>query len=70
MFEYTKRLFVKLLTCLVSASNHTKTVSLSNQNCMTQPFLTNLHPSEKSQDLCYYLLAVNLDASTRSCNSF
>ena len=35
-----KNFFVILLTSIVSASNHTKCISLSNQKCMTQPTLT------------------------------
>ena len=35
-----KKFFVILLTSIVSASNHTKCISLSNQKCMTQPTLT------------------------------
>ena len=35
-----KIFFVILLTSIVSASNHTKCISLSNQKCMTQPTLT------------------------------
>ena len=41
-----------LLTSIVNASNHTNCVSLSNQKCMTQPTLTNLHPNECIQLLC------------------
>ena len=39
---------------IVNASNHTKCVSLSNQNCMAQSTLINLHPNEYSQELHYY----------------
>ena len=39
-------LFIGLLTGLVNRSNHTKCVSLSNQKCMTEPTLFNLHPNE------------------------
>ena len=38
-------MFIALLTGIVSASNHTKSVTLSNQKCMTQPTLINLHPN-------------------------
>ena len=37
-----------LLICIVNASNNTKCVSWSNQKCMTQPTLINLHPNEYS----------------------
>ena len=53
--------FIRLLTSLVHGSTHTKCVSLSNQKCMTQPTLINLHPNEYSQGLHYYLLVVKLD---------
>ena len=36
---------------------------------MIQPTLTNLHPNEYSQELHYYLFAVNLDRSAESCNT-
>ena len=44
-------MFIELLTGLGNVSNHTKCVSLSNQKCMTQPTLINLHPNEYSQEL-------------------
>ena len=50
-----------LLTGIVSASNYTKCVSLSNQKCMTQPTLINLHTDEYSQELHYYPFAVKVD---------
>ena len=60
MFWLIKKLSVVLLTSIVSASNHTKRMSLSNQKYMTQPTLINLHPNEYSQELHYYLFVVNL----------
>ena len=36
---------------------------------MTQPTLINLYPNEYSQELRYYLFAVNLDRCTGSCNT-
>ena len=39
-------MFIGLLTSIVSASNHTKCVSLSNQKCIIQHTLINLHPNE------------------------
>ena len=50
MFELLKKIFIGLLTGIVSASNHTKCVSLSIQKCMSQPTLINLHPNEYSQE--------------------
>ena len=48
-----KKIFIGLLTSLVNESNHTKCVSLSNQKCMIQPTLINLHPNESSQEFHY-----------------
>ena len=42
-------MLIVLLTSIVSASNHTKCVSLSNQKCMIQLTLINLNPNEYSQ---------------------
>ena len=36
---------------------------------MTQPTLTNLHPSEYIEALRYYLLAINLDRCIGSYNT-
>ena len=46
MFGLIKKMFVGLLTGLVNGSNHTKCVLLSNQKCMIQPALINVHPNE------------------------
>ena len=43
MFGLIKKIFKGLLINIVHVSNHTKFVSLSNQKCMTQPTLINLH---------------------------
>ena len=48
MFELIKKIFIGLLTGIVSASNHAKCMSLSNQKCMIQPSLINLHPNKYS----------------------
>ena len=42
---------------------------LSNQKCMIQPTLFNIHRNEYSQDLQYYPFAVKLDRCVRSCNT-
>ena len=52
-FELIKRIFVRLLTGLVNGSNHAKCGSLSSQNCLTQTYLINLHPTEHSQEYHY-----------------
>ena len=46
MFQLIKKIFIGLLSSIVNASNHTKCVWLSNQKCMIQPTLVNLHPTE------------------------
>ena len=69
MFALIKKTFIGLLTDIISASNHTKCVSLSNQKCMTQPTLINLHPNENSQEFHYYPFAGKLDNSVGSCNT-
>ena len=69
MLGLIKKLFIVLLTVLVNGSNHTKCVSLSNQKCMIQPTLINLHPNEYSQEFHYYPFAVKLDRCVGSCNS-
>ena len=69
MFALIKKIFIGLLTDIISASNHTKCVSLSNQECMTQPTLINLHPNENSQEFHYYPFAFKLDRCVGSCNT-
>ena len=48
MFGIIKKMFMVLLTSIVSSSNHTKCMPLSNKKFMTQPTLVNLHPYEYS----------------------
>ena len=62
-------MFIVLLSNIVDGSNHTKCVSLSNQICITQPTLINLHPNEYSQEYYYYPFAVKLDECIGSCNT-
>ena len=69
MFRLLKKMFIVLLRNIVNGSNHTKCVPLSNQKCMTQPTLINLHPNEYSQEFLYYPIAVKLDRSVGSCNT-
>ena len=68
MFGLVKKIFLGLLTGLVNGSNYTKCVSLSNQNCMIQSTLINLHPNEYSQEFHYYPFSVKLDRCVGSCN--
>ena len=56
MSRLIKKTLIRLLISIVNASNHTKCLSLSNQNCMTQPILISLHPNEYSQEFyCTHL---------------
>ena len=69
MFGLIKKIFIGLLTGLVNGSHRTKCVSLSNQKCMIQPILINLHPNEYIQEFHYYPFAVKLDRCVVSCNT-
>ena len=69
MFGLIKKMFIRLLISIVSASNQMQDVLLSNQKYMIQSILINLHPTEYSQELHYYSFAVILDKSIGSCNS-
>ena len=68
-FDLIQEKCIGLLTGIVSASNHAKCLFLSNQKCMIQPTLINLHPNEYSQELRYYPFAVKLDRCVGSCNT-
>ena len=57
------------LISIVNAWNHRNSISLSNQKCMTQPTLINLHPNKYSQEFDYYLFAVKLERCVGSCNT-
>ena len=69
IFGLINKLLIGLLTDIVSASSYTKCVPLSNQKCMTQPSLINLHPNEYSQEFYYYPFSVKLDRYVGSCNT-
>ena len=69
MFGLIKKIFIGLLNCILSASNDTKCVSLSNQKCMIKSTLINLHSNEYSQGFYYYPFTVKLDRSVASCNT-
>ena len=62
-------MFIGLLTSIVNASNHSKCVSLDNQQCKTQPTLINFHPNKYRQGLRYYPFTVDLDRRIESCNT-
>ena len=69
MFGFIKKIFIRLLGSVVSASSHRKCVYLGNQKCLTQPTIINLHPNEYTQELHYYPFVVNLDRCIRNCNA-
>ena len=51
MFLGLLKRYLLLSTSIESASNHTKCVLLSNQKCIMQPTIINLHPNEYTQGL-------------------
>ena len=69
MFGLIKKIFIRLLTGLVNGSNHTKCILLSNQKCMIQATLINLHPNKYSQQFHYYLFLAKLDRCVESSNT-
>ena len=69
MFRLSNKIFIGLLISAVNASNHTKSVLLSNQKCMIQAILINLHPYQYSQEFHYYPFLVKLDICVGSCNT-
>ena len=69
MFGIIKKMLIVLLTGIISAFNHTKCISLSNQKFMTEPTLINLHSNKYSQEFHYYPFAVKLDRCVGSCNT-
>ena len=58
MFGFITKIYIRLLTNVVTSSNHTKFVSLSNQKFEIQSTLIDLHPNEYTQ---YHPFVVNLD---------
>ena len=69
MLGLIAKIFIGLVIGLVNGSNHTNCVSLSNQKCMIQATLINLHRNEYNQKLHYYPFAVKLDRCVGSCNT-
>ena len=69
MFGLIKKIYIELVTYIVSASNHMKCVLLCNQIWLTQPTLINLPLGEYSQEFHYYQFAVKLDICVGSCNT-
>ena len=75
MFQLIKQVFIELLcfsrslACIFNTPDHTKFISLNNEQCMTQYTLINLDPNEHIEGLCYYTFAVNLDRCMGSCDT-
>ena len=69
MLGLIKKIFIGLLTGLVNGSTNAKCISSSNQKCMTQPTLINLHTNEYSQKSHYYPFTVKLERCVGSCNT-
>ena len=69
MLGLIKKILIRILASLVSASSHTKFVILSNQKCTTQPTIINLHLNGTPQGLHYHLFVANLDRCVESCNT-
>ena len=65
MFKIIKKMLIRLLTSIVNA--YIKCFSLSNQKCIIQPTLINLHPNEYSQKFHYYPSMVKLDICAGNC---
>ena len=61
MFGLTNKIF--------TGSNHNPFILLTNQKCMIQPTLINLHPNEYIQEFHYYPFPVKLDRCVGSCNT-
>ena len=59
MFGLIEKMFIRLLTSIVSTSNHTKCMLLSNQKCITQPTLNNLHPNDTATNYTTIHLSLN-----------
>ena len=69
MFGLIKKMLIVLISNIINGCNHTKCVSLSNQKCMIQPTLINLHPNEYSQEFHYSPFAVKFGRCVGSCNT-
>ena len=69
MFWLIKKMFIGSLTSIVSVSNHTKCISLSNTKCEIQPTFINLYPNGYGQESYYYPFTVKLDKCVGSCNT-
>ena len=74
MFGLNKEMFMGLLSNIVNVFNHKKCVSVSNQRCgihysFRDSSLISLHPIEYSQEVHYYIFAIELDRCVGSYNA-
>ena len=69
MVGLIKRMFMGLFNSIVNESNHRKHLLLSNQKCMIQPTLINLHTNEYNQEFHYYPFAVKVSICFGSYNT-
>ena len=69
MLKIIQKMFIVLLSNIVSGSNHTKCVSLSIQKCITKLNIISLHPNEYSEKIHNYPFEVTLDKCVGSCNA-
>ena len=69
MLKIIQKMFIVLLSNIVSGSNHTKCVSLSIQKCITKLNIISLHPNEYSEKIHNYPFEVTLDKCAGSCNT-
>ena len=56
IFVLIKKMFIGLLTSLVSAFSHTKCVSLNNQKCMTQPTFIQMNSVKNYITIHFWLI--------------
>ena len=63
-------MYIWLSSGIVNASTHTKCVSFSNQKCMIQLTLMNLHYNKYSREFHCYPFAVKLYRYVWGCNTF
>ena len=69
MFGFIKKMFTGLFTSIVSNTNHTKCVSLSNQKCQIKTALINLNLNKCSQELHYFSFVVKLGKCVGKLNA-
>ena len=51
MLGFIKKIFIRLLASVVSASSHMKSASLSYQKFTAEPIIINLQPTENIQGI-------------------